>query len=99
VILIDRVFIQGKLKSQDEGKLKSRLLLHETGHIVLHWSDIQGRWPEVYPQQSSAPPVDPEHEQQAWWFAMVTVALAVGAAGKASRLGPPKGHDEAWLVA
>jgi len=63
----------------------NRLMLHELGHIVLHWEVVKN---------DTERGCLPEHDEQAWWFCEAIIARAVGAYARAYR--DRHEHDAGW---
>jgi len=100
VILIDRELLSKQiayLEEVDQAKLKparlrpiiSRIVLHELGHLVLHWQSLHPRADGKYVKDS---PI--EFEEHAWLFAGMIVGLETGRIAKESKT--LLGFDNAW---
>lgn len=100
-IVYNRAMVSDKLQNErEERRVITRLILHETGHMVLHWdhlrslvSSSQMRNPTGMPQASYV------QEREAWWFCSIVIGLALGWVAHKTREGPPLANDQAWLHA
>ena len=90
LVFIDIGYVTQELPIQDLNRTATRLLLHETGHVVRHWAKLRPKVPD------QAKPCRPDEEEEAWWFCQTIVSLAVGFLARAYRTGPPPGHDQTW---
>jgi hypothetical protein len=69
--------------------LIAKLILHEIGHVVLHWDhDNPG------PPDNLVPNMPEQYEYHAWAFAGLVFGLAIGHIAIASRMSD--GADTAW---
>jgi hypothetical protein len=69
--------------------LIAKLILHEIGHVVLHWDrDNPG------PPENLVPDMPVRYEYHAWVFAGLVLGLAIGHIATTSRI--DKGADTAW---
>lgn len=85
--------LDGNPYSNDERRLyivRTRLILHEIGHIVLHWQDLL-----VCPGRAS--PSTPQQEKEAWFFTHAMLGLALGQYSQNCRESPSANNiDDAW---
>jgi hypothetical protein len=75
------------------------LILHETGHLVLHW-DIMND-PNRIVQGISGQPVllaYPDEEKQAWWFALSVIATAMSEVSRDAHFETPPINDPVWKL-
>lgn len=92
VVYVDKDFIESGTKSHltEKNKIITRIVLHEVGHIVLHWDDLRPKGCR------HALPAKPQQEEEAWWFCGLVIGLALGLASKQARLRTPPAHDPVW---
>lgn len=88
-IYIDSGLVHNSVALPSANRAVSRLILHETGHIVLHWNSLLGGSSET--RLST-----PVQEKEAWWFASCIVGLALGHLSEKIRTGPPEANDSVW---
>jgi hypothetical protein len=91
VVTIDAEYLADE--TTDLYKTWTRLLLHETGHLVLHWESFEsqrlaGRIPDATSDQ----------ESEAWWFCIAVMGCAVCNHAPRQKIGPPPAHEEAWRL-
>ena len=95
VIRIDSNFINSRFPENAPNRsiVIAKLVLHEIGHVALHWQDLYPKKVGQYNVNSASP----EQETQAWWFAGAVWALILG------RLAPRGRNDNvidsAWYRA
>jgi hypothetical protein len=78
-ILLDLPTVQGVISVQEERKLITRIILHEIGHVVLHYPDVSryGR--------GNVPSAEDHQEEEAWLFSGILLGLALGLVAKKGR--------------
>lgn len=85
-------------------RVYTRLLLHEVGHLVLHWDQmiqeltskdapaslggLEARWPVSSPKQ----------EAEAWLFCYAVLGAGIGRYAFLAREGPVDDNDPAWRI-
>ncbi len=92
IIILDRGLLSQDLQrfdSRHRAKVICRLLMHEVGHVALHWSSL-------LPKDTSKRYVDsatPTQEREAWWFSSAVSGCLLG---EAAFRGRPLRIDAAW---
>lgn len=89
-ILMDFGTISATVPSQTERKTIMRIIIHEVGHLVLHFPHIASLPIGAVPACSEI------QEAEAWVFAGAVVGLALGQAASDRR---PHIRDNAWVLA
>lgn len=88
-VLLDYDVMHTEIPTHAARKLVMRLILHEAGHLILHFSNIS-----AFPVGIVRTSHDAE-EQEAWVFAGATLGLALGQAAPNRR---PSIVDDAWAL-
>jgi len=101
LITIDRESILRQVQQEFHGlrgihRLYTMLILHETGHLVLHWKYLNANVLHHTNDGRQAFDAKAEHEAEAWWFCFSVVAQASGAIASIARRGDPENHDPLW---
>jgi len=96
VILIDLQCINQRIaqvvgQRRELSRCITKLVLHETGHVVEHWGVLADRR-----LAGHLPPCPPEREDEAWWFCGLVWGIVLGAIARANRENPTGIHDRAW---
>jgi hypothetical protein len=85
--------------AEERRKIATRLILHEAGHVVLHFRELQTRKKtEIRPAAIGSvlmgvPSVSEAQEEEAWIFCGIILGLALGQMARKSR---PMHVDRAW---
>lgn len=77
----------------------TRLLLHETGHLVLHWAGL-----DAQRHRGEIPTATAVQEAEAWWFCSSVVGLALASYSQSAKRqhnagGTDACHEDAWRFA
>jgi hypothetical protein len=99
LVTVNRVLVQLR-KAESVHRVRKTityLILHETGHLVLHWHllHLPGRMRQSL-VNGHVLYAHGNEEMQAWLFALAVVAESVGQL--ASEADGKKAHDPAWLL-
>jgi hypothetical protein len=90
LVFIDTGHIESVISGPVVHRIYTRLVLHEIGHLLLHWEKLK---PQGY---ASVKPSSPDDEEEAWLFCEVIMGLALG---EYAKVGRPSTIDQAWLQA
>lgn len=98
LIIVDFNYVSSQIISRSERrKVLFRLMLHEIGHVVLHWNSLNERDPSTEPIDPNDPikarNASAEQEEAAWLFCGCVMGLALGLYAK---MGRPDVIDQAW---
>ncbi len=77
---VDQVTLSFPQNEKEQKKIRTRLFLHEIGHIVLHLSALKNQ------RSAFHPGVSDDQEEEAWIFCNVIVGLALGCVARSGRL-------------
>ncbi len=95
-VLIDVQCLQDSLSVESAWRTKNHLLLHEIGHLVLHWQQMRpANVGTVTPLAKSATPVQ---EAEAWWFCYSLLGYAVSQCAFTNKQDPKSGDDQIWTM-
>lgn len=86
-VLLDFKEILSKFSIGEERKIVTRIILHEIGHLVLHFQALAGMGKGLVPSSNAI------QEEEAWLFCSVIMGLALGNLAKSKR---PNSVDAAW---
>jgi len=90
-IIIDIVEVRAASLPTERRRMLERLVLHETGHLALHWDDlVPRRSPFIGPSTAV-------QEEEAWLFAKVVCGLMHSWVARDYRDRIPPQHDDTWL--
>lgn len=92
-VLIDVQVIQTQHNAYRH-KVVRRLVLHEAGHVVLHWDKLSP--PKLKTGAGAAIAASPVQEAEAWFFAMCVEGLALASFAYKSKSDPPTALDPTW---
>lgn len=95
IVLIDLDYLLSQVRRGSVDAVWTGLLLHETGHLVLHWDDFDHQ--RVAGSISMATAVQ---EAEAWYFQSCVMGLALGSYAHGCVSDPRRGqqdyHEDAW---
>ncbi len=96
VAMIDADYL-AKQDGQQLPRFWTRLLLHETGHLVLHWGELDRQR-----ESGGIPTASAVQEAEAWWFCSCITGLALASYAQSAKRNhdPNSGadvcHEDAW---
>jgi hypothetical protein len=94
-VVIDYETLHGKLAWFRALPTITRLVLHETGHLVLHWEQLQPiiRNGDLALAKSAAP----IQEAEAWWFCISILGRVTAEVAEENARMPENADDQIWL--
>ncbi len=87
-ILVDREYIKQKVTDPEYPKIVSRLIIHEIGHLAMHWYRLRQQTGKPVESATAA------EEQQAWTFCGVILGLGLALKAVSGRSNGT--IDDAW---
>ena len=78
----------------DTVRAVNHLVLHETGHVVMHWRDLTD--PQHSPQQGLVPDMAARAEAEAWGFCGAILSMAYSRIAYETKLNPQADARQAW---
>jgi len=91
LVIIDANFLAGQEPPLELAKIWTRLLLHEIGHLVLHWEELDAQRVAGRIPAATAP-----QESEAWWFCFVVLGFSVSSYAFSIKGTPTTRHEDAW---
>ncbi len=72
------------------------LILHEAGHLILHWKQLKDQWLSGAHLRITEASITQEFE--AWWFCYSVIGFGIASFSQ-SKDTSPLSHDPAWKIA
>lgn len=99
VVVVDDKYVREMVPVADYDRTVTRLILHEVGHVVEHWSQLAEQAPHDPVALLHHPPPrvaasTSDQEREAWWYAAAVVGFALGDCAYDDRMAG--GYDRAW---
>ena len=93
-VVMDYAAIHGRIAVPRASQMINRLVLHETGHLVLHWKQLQPaiRVGNLALARSAAP----SQEAEAWWFCYSILGRVVAEVAEENASDPANADDQIW---
>ncbi len=95
-IVVDHACLNQHLSYDAAMRAKNHLLLHEIGHLVLHWDLIHRSPPPG--QQRLARAAFPKEEAEAWWFCYALLGYIVAKCAYSNKKDPKNADDQIWRL-
>lgn len=95
-ITIDANCLYTRLPLDAATRTKNHLILHEIGHLVLHWDSLLGA--DSVGHRSMARSATPQEEAEAWWFCYAVLGYAIGQRAFQNKTEPTNADDMIWSL-
>lgn len=95
-VIINLELLNSALSIEGAIRTKHHLLLHEVGHLVLHWNELRT---QVSPDGSAvAEKAHPIHEAEAWWFCYSFLGTVVAHVAFENKKNKSFADDQIWKL-
>jgi hypothetical protein len=94
-IVIDYATLYGRIAYFRTQQTINRLVLHETGHVVLHWEQLQPNTRNG--DLALAKSAVPFQEVEAWWFCLSIFGRVIAEVADENARNPANADDQIWL--
>jgi len=95
-ISIDTECLYNRLPLDAATRTKNHLILHEIGHLVLHWDSLLGV--DAMGNRSMARSATPQEEAEAWWFCYAVLGYAIGQRAYWNKKDPLNADGLVWTL-
>lgn len=92
-IIIDYNWLYQNLKHEGALRTKNHLILHEIGHLALHWDALRIA---DSPEKVMARSATPQQEAEAWWFVYSLLGYLVARCAYVNKEDGGNADDQLW---